>query len=51
MTENERELMQMIRQHPDPEKAFDIALKIILEFLEQDELSQEQPSAYFQVSS
>ena len=45
MTENERELLQMIRQHPNPEKAFDIALKIILESLELDESSQEPPSA------
>ena len=46
MTENEKELLELIRNSDAPEKAFEIALKIILEFLEQDESSQSQQPAY-----
>lgn len=42
MTENEYELLNIIRNHNNPEQAFDTALRIILEFLEQHESSQEQ---------
>ena len=43
MTDNERELLHIIHQHDNPEQALEIALKIIVEFLEQDESSQVQP--------
>ena len=43
MTNNEQKLLDIIREHDNPEQAFEIALKIILEFLEQGESSQEQP--------
>ena len=46
MTENEKELLELIRGYNDTEKAIEIALKIILEFLEQDESSQSQQPAY-----
>ena len=46
MTENEKELLELIRSSADPEKAFEIALKIILEFLERDESSRLQQPAY-----
>lgn len=51
MTENEKELLGLIRGYKDPEKAFEIALKIILEFLAQDESSQAQQTACSQVSA
>ena len=43
MTANELKLIDLIRNHPDAEKAFDIALKIIIEHLEQAQ-SSEEPS-------
>lgn len=43
MTNNEKELLTIIRAHNNPERAVEISLKIILEFLEQDGSSQEQP--------
>ena len=43
MTDNEQKLLNIIREHDNPEQAFEIALKIIIEFLEQNEPSQEQP--------
>ena len=46
MTENERELLNIIHQHSNPEKAIEIAVKTIIEFLEQDESSQEHTVAY-----
>ena len=45
MTENEYELLNIIRNHNNPEQALDVALQIILAFLEQDESSQERPIA------
>lgn len=35
MTENELELINMIRNHDDPEKALLTAVKIVTEFLKQ----------------
>ena len=43
MTENEQELLNLIRCHDDPEKALNIVINIILEFLKQDEPFREQP--------
>lgn len=51
MTENEKELLELIRNSDAPEKAFEIALKIILEFLGQNGSSQPQPPACSQVSA
>lgn len=46
MTNNEKKLLETIRNHPEPEQAVEIAIKTILAFLEQDESSQELPLAY-----
>lgn len=40
MTENEQELLYIIQNHDDPERALEVALNIILGFLEQHEPSQ-----------
>ena len=45
MTDNEIELLSIIREYDDPAKAIKIAINIILGFLKQDEPSQEQPVA------
>ena len=41
MTENEKELIKMIRENDNPEKALMTAAAIITEFLKQHESSQE----------
>ena len=41
MTDHELELLYIIRTHENPEKALEIALQTIIEFLEQPEPSQE----------
>ena len=51
MTNNEKELLKMIGQHPNSEQAFEIAVKTILAFLEQNESCQEQSVAFLQESS
>ena len=48
MTENEKELLHIIRTHNDPEQALEIATRIILSFVEQSESSQEPPPAFLQ---
>ena len=45
MTQNEIELIEMIRNSDDVEKALCIAINTILDFLAQDEPSQERPFA------
>ena len=45
MTENERELIEMIRGSEDPGKALTVAVEIILLYLEQHGSSREQDSA------
>lgn len=45
MTDNEKELIQIIRSAPDKEYALSIAVEIILRLKEQHESSQEQVSA------
>lgn len=49
MTNNEKELLNIIYQHSNPEQAIEIAMKTILAFLEQDGSFQEPPVAYAQV--
>ena len=46
MTKNENELLNIIRQHSKPEQAIEIAVKTIIEFLEQHG-SYQEPSAVF----
>ena len=45
MTDNEKELINIIREHDNPECAVEIAIKIMIEFLTRDESSQELPPA------
>lgn len=45
MTENEKELLNIIRTHDNPEQALEIATRIILSFVEPHESSQEQSAA------
>lgn len=46
MTENKMKLLEMVCNTPDPGKSVEIAIKTILEFLEQHESSQEPSSVY-----
>ena len=41
MTDRELELLYIIRTHENPEKALEIAIQTIIEFLEQSEPCQE----------
>lgn len=41
MTNNEKELLKIIEQHSNPEQAMEIAIKTIIDFLEQHGSSQE----------
>lgn len=47
MTDHELELLYIIRNHENPEKALEIAIKTITDFLKQSESCQE-PSAVCQ---
>ena len=49
MTNNGKELIQMIRENDNPEKAIMTATAIILDFLKQHESSEEQASVGLQV--
>jgi hypothetical protein len=46
MTNNERELINIIRNHDNPEQAIEIAITTILAFLEQQKSFEEQAPAY-----
>ena len=48
MTDHELELLYIIRNHENPEKALEIAIQTIIEFLRQSESCQE-PSAACQL--
>jgi hypothetical protein len=37
MTDKERELIELIRNHSDPAKAFEVAVSVILDFLKRSE--------------
>ena len=49
MTDNEKELINMIRENDNPEQALMTATVIIIDFLKQHELSEVQAPAYLQV--
>ena len=51
MTENEKELINMIRENDNPEQALMTATVIILGFLKQHESSEVQESAVLRVLS
>lgn len=49
MTENEKELIRMVRENDNPERALMTATVIILGFLKQHGSSEEQVPAFLQV--
>jgi hypothetical protein len=49
MTENEKELIKLIRENDNPTQALMTASALILAFLKQHESSVEQAPAYLQV--
>ena len=49
MTENEKELIRMIRENDNPEQALMTATVIILDFLKQHESSEAQAPACLRV--
>lgn len=51
MTDNEIKLINIIREHDNPEHAVEIAIRVMIEFLAQDESSQEQPPVYLEESA
>jgi hypothetical protein len=51
MTENEKELIRIIRENDNPEQALMTATVIILDFLKQHESSEGQVPACLQVLS
>lgn len=48
MTNNERELLNIIHQHSNPEQALEIAMKTIFDYLEQHGSYQEPSVAFLQ---
>lgn len=48
MTDNEKELISMIRENDNPEEALMTVAAIILDFLKQHESSEVQAPAYLQ---
>lgn len=51
MTENEKQLINLIRESANPENAIMIATAIIIDFLKQHESSEEQAAACLQESA
>lgn len=51
MTDKEKELLNIIRSHDDPEQAVKIALDLMLTFLETHEAPQDTYSAHPPVSA
>lgn len=41
MTDNERELLNIIRTHDNPERAVEIAINLMIDFLAQHEVPQD----------
>ena len=48
ITENEKQLIDLIRENDNPENAIMIATAIIIDFLKQPESSEAQAPAYLQ---
>ena len=51
MTDNEKELLTIIHQHDNPGLAVEIALKLMIDFLEKREVPQDTSSAHPRVSA
>ena len=46
MPENEKELLKLIREHDDPKQAFDIAIGLMFDFLDEREEPQDTSSVH-----
>lgn len=51
MTNNEKELLNIIRSHDNPEQAIDIAIRLMFDFLEKREEPQDTSSVRPPVSA
>lgn len=51
MTDNEKELLNIIRSHDDPKRAIEIAIEIMLDFLKPHEEPPDTLSARLQESA
>ena len=51
MTENEIELINLVRTHDNPTEAVEIALKLMIDFLEKREALQDTSSVHPRVSA
>lgn len=51
MTEKERELLNLIQTHPTPDKALEIALHTMIEFLDGREAPQDTSPVPLQVTA
>ena len=49
MTNNEKELISIIRENDKPEQALEVAVKVITDFLRQHESSEGQAAVCLQV--
>lgn len=46
MSDYEKELIHMIREHENPAQAFEIALKLMIDFLDEREAPQDTSSVH-----
>lgn len=46
MTENEKKLLEIIRNHPETEQAVEIAINLLIDFLEKHEVPQGTSSVH-----
>lgn len=51
MTPNEKELLKIVREHDDPERAVEIAINLLIEFLAKHEVPQDTSSAHHRESA
>lgn len=51
MSDNEKELLNIIRNHDNPEQAVEIAIKLMFDFLKKHEVPQDTSSVRPRVSA
>lgn len=51
MTDNEKELLNIIREHDNPERAVGFAIELMIDFLKKREVPQDTFSEHRQVSA
>ena len=51
MSDNEKQLISIIREHDDPEQAIEIAIKLMFDFLEKREVPQDTSFEHPRVSA